>query len=245
MTVTVLGIRHHGPGSARTVGRALDELEPDLVLIEGPADADPVLGLAAHAEMTPPVALLGYDRADPTRAVFWPMAAFSPEWIALRWALGRGVAVRMIDLPAAALLGGAGDAEERLTGPARDPLGTLARAAGYEDAERWWEDVVELRDDVVGVFAAIGDAMAALREGAPPETRHEALREAHMRRAIRAAVREGRERIAVVCGAWHAPALSGGRAGEDATLLRGLPRARVAVTWTPWSSPRLAQASGY
>ena len=37
--VRVLGIRHHGPGSARALLRALAELEPDTVLIEGPADA--------------------------------------------------------------------------------------------------------------------------------------------------------------------------------------------------------------
>ena len=30
-TVDVLGIRHHGPGSARSVARALDELRPDAV----------------------------------------------------------------------------------------------------------------------------------------------------------------------------------------------------------------------
>jgi hypothetical protein len=40
-TVHVLGIRHHGPGSARSLGAALAALAPDVVLIEGPPDADP------------------------------------------------------------------------------------------------------------------------------------------------------------------------------------------------------------
>ena len=35
----LLGVRHHGPGSARSVVRALDELAPAIVLVELPADA--------------------------------------------------------------------------------------------------------------------------------------------------------------------------------------------------------------
>ena len=77
--IRVFGIRHHGPGSARAVLRALAEFEPDTVLIEGPADADPFLALAASDEMQPPVALLAYVRDEPARAAFWPFAAFSPE----------------------------------------------------------------------------------------------------------------------------------------------------------------------
>ena len=43
MSHTVFGIRHHGPGSARTLERALAQLEPDAILIEGPPDADHLL----------------------------------------------------------------------------------------------------------------------------------------------------------------------------------------------------------
>ncbi|TAI40337.1 hypothetical protein EWI31_33055, partial [Streptomyces tsukubensis] len=34
-------------------------------------------------------------------AAFWPFAEFSPEWVAIRWALAHDVPVRFIDLPAA------------------------------------------------------------------------------------------------------------------------------------------------
>ncbi len=67
-----------------------------------------------------------------------------------------------------------------------------------------------------------------------------------MRQTIRAARREGFERIAVVCGAWHAPALADlGSAGEDAALLKGLAKVKVHATWVPWTDERLAYASGY
>ena len=44
-------------------------------------------------------------------------------------------------------------------------LGRLAAAAGYSDGEGWWDALVESRRSGEGdVFAAVADAMAALRE---------------------------------------------------------------------------------
>src|SRR5580658_7819063 len=84
--VFVLGIRHHGPGSARSMVAELDRLRPATVLIEGPADADPLLALAAAPGMAPPVALLAYAPDAPRISSFWPYAVFSPEWQAMTWA---------------------------------------------------------------------------------------------------------------------------------------------------------------
>ena len=55
--------------------------------------------LAADEGMRPPVALLAHALDEPGRAAFWPFAEFSPEWVAIRWALEHGVPVRFIDLP--------------------------------------------------------------------------------------------------------------------------------------------------
>ena len=141
--VRVFGIRHHGPGSARSLLRALDEYQPDAVLIEGPADADPLIGWVTAEGMRPPLALLAYAADEPKVSAFWPFAVFSPEWQAMVWAVEHGVEVRFCDLPAAQVLapqsGGRtlfDDAAHRGGGPddpARDPLGTLAAAAGYDD----------------------------------------------------------------------------------------------------------------
>jgi hypothetical protein len=177
--VEVFGIRHHGPGSARSLVRALDEFAPDLVLIEGPADADPLVGLVDAEGMEPPVALLAYVPEEPRRAAFWPYAVFSPEWQAMTWAVRRHVPVRFCDLPAAVTL--AIEAEHLHPGepvedrePAavrRDPLAALADAAGYDDPERWWDDVVESRLDGGSPFPALVEAMAALREDQPSPAR--------------------------------------------------------------------------
>jgi hypothetical protein len=66
-----------------------------------------------------------------------------------------------------------------------------------------------------------------------------------MRTAVRAAERRA-QRVAVVCGAWHVPALlERPSVKSDRELLAGLPKEKVAVTWVPWSADRLSFRSGY
>jgi hypothetical protein len=246
--VSVFGIRHHGPGSARALGAALRQVRPDLLLIEGAPELTAVVELAGAPAMVPPVAGLVYAPDEPQRATFYPMAVFSPEWVALRWALEEDVDVRFADLPAATkLAGGAAAPPER----GADPVGALAAAAGHDDPERWWEDAIEHRYHGADAFDAVRDAMAALRGDAAFANwggRDNTRREAAMRQAVRAAMREGRERVAFVCGAWHAPALDPATyptAAHDAALLRGLPKIKVAATWVPWTNRLLSFASGY
>lgn len=279
--VEVFGIRHHGPGSARAVRRALEEFKPDAVLIEGPPEADAIVDLAADPGMVPPVALLAYAPGEPPipgeddasgsdrRAAFWPFAEFSPEWQAVRHALTEGAAVRFCDLPAANQLippttpneedtpdDENADADGDESGIRLDPLGWLARAAGYEDAERWWDDAVEHRDGGPSPFPAIAEAMAELRERVAEQPAaaglpagylmREEQREAAMRRTLRRALKDGYERVAVVCGAWHVPAiLAKVPVARDDQTLRGLPKAKVSMTWVPWTHGRLAERSGY
>ncbi|MGY5116507.1 DUF5682 family protein [Streptomyces sp. 900105755] len=257
----LLGVRHHGPGSARAVRAALDAARPRVLLIEGPPEADALIPLAADPEMRPPVALLAHAVDEPGRSAFWPLADFSPEWVALRWALEHEVPARFIDLPATHTLawerqedpcepdGGSGSGQQQIR---VDPLAALAEAAGYDDPERWWEDVVEHRGgagerDVFAPFAAVADAMGALREtyGAGGRDR-DPVREAHMRLRLRAAQREFGEQVAVVCGAWHVPALHAkSTVAADRELLKGLPKVKADLTWVPWTNRRLARASGY
>jgi uncharacterized protein DUF5682 len=302
----LLGVRHHGPGSARAVVRVLAAYRPEIVLIEGPPEADGLVRFAGSPDLRPPVALLAYPldagtararAGDPAgqlgaRAAFWPFAEFSPEWQAIRWAVDRGVAVRFMDLPAAYRFAappgtgepGNGDAqppdapadapvEAPVDPPAQpgarpaaaerartDPIAVLAEAAGYDDTERWWEDVVEHRRDPADAgdplatalepFTAIAEAMTEVRAHAPAppvdEEIEERRREAYMRGVLRAALRQYR-RVAVVCGAWHVPALRAPLppASADVGTLRGLAKVKVAATWVPWTHGRLASWQGY
>lgn len=260
MTIHLFGIRHHGPGCARSLAEALAALQPDCILIEGPPEGDSLTQYVGQPGLVPPVALLVYAPATPKRAVFYPFAEFSPEWQAIRYANEHAVAVRFCDLPQTHRLVEQPEAEGDVTvtevvdaEPTRadalhaDPLRWLAEAAGFSDTETWWDHLVEQRRDSLDLFAAIAEMMTVARDAidtAPDQL--ELRREAYMRSMIRQAEKQGHQRIAVVCGAWHVPALARmPSAKSDADILKGLPKEKVAATWTPWSYGRLSFASGY
>ncbi len=247
--VSLFGIRHHGPGSARSLERALEALAPDVVLIEGPPDANDLLPLASHAGLEPPVALLIYSPESARDAVLYPFARYSPEWRAIQYALRASRPVRFIDLPKLQEDEAHKESGTEEPAPPRgDPLAPMALAAGYADAERWWDHLVESRSGRdLEVFQALHEMMTALRaEIAEAPPLHEQRREAHMRRAIRAAQAEGHAKIAVVCGAWHTPALASmPTARSDDALLKGLKKSPSKAAWVPWSYERLSYRSGY
>lgn len=286
--LTLLGIRHHGPGSARSVLAALERLQPDCLLVEGPPEATPLLPLLAAPETRPPIAILLYRPEAPQQAAFYPLAEFSPEWQAIRWALTRHVPVRWIDLEQAYQFAApseppAGKSPQQdnhsVSESSEDLFALLARAAGYADGEHWWERFIEHRRETGGdAFTGILELMSALRANAERTTAPTPLdlaREAAMRMHIRTVQREGFRNIAIVCGAWHAPALVNleNEAEDQNTLtnflsacaattqppdytttrlhdytttrLRDQPTNPVSATIIPWTYDRLARRSGY
>ena len=245
---TISHLRH--PPSRAGLGRrlveALDELRPAAVLIEGPADASALLPMLADPAMRPPVALLCYAEDDPARAELLAVRrvlAGVSGGAAGRCATARRCASSTCRRPSATCAAArAGRATAPRTQPEartwpttshgaaqmRDPIGALAAAAGYEDGESWWSDVIEQNPAPGPVFAAIADAMTALRED---ETRLPALR--GRARGAYAPWRSPRPRrsstapIAVVCGAWHVPALQrSGRPGSRSRAAQGRAEAR-------------------
>ncbi len=269
------GIRHHGPGSAKRLVAALDALQPKTVLIEGPSDCSSLLPLLAHAQMKPPVALLAYAAQTAACSIYYPFAEFSPEYQACLWACRAQSQVQFIDLPINIQLAQmlkslsteeqADRAEEEIkkieeaaTGEneeiIHDPIGILAKHAGYQDGEAWWNDLIEQNtDDSLEIFSVVESAMTALRDNtvhpASIEER-EQQREAYMRLEIGKAIKKMDAPVAVVCGAWHVPALQEKHTlKSDREKLKTLPAklaaSKVKTTWIPWTSPRLASASGY
>ncbi len=105
----------------------------------------------------------------------------------------------------------------------------------------------EHRQNSEQVFEAVSEAMQVLRETIPrQEDKLERYREAWMRKCIRQAEKEMFHTIAVVCGAWHAPALQTMPSQkEDNELLKGLPKVKIECTWIPWTYGRLSYNSGY
>ena len=275
------GIRHHGPGSARSLLRALTEQQPDCVLIEGPTDAEKLLAHAAHTDMVPPVAMLVYNPKNLRQASFFPFAEFSPEWQAILFALKNKIPVRFMDLPMSLSFGLKEETAQlsldlpesqpdsvhdisnfKLLSPqARsnfeldDPFTEIAKLAGYTDPERWWEACFERTStnhepqEASEIFSVILELMTALRaEKAGPETGETLLREAYMRQTIRAAQKEGFQNIAVVCGAWHTPALHictpelrSGKSAEQSSAVQA--RADATISTAELRSGKAAERS--
>lgn len=257
--VRVFGIRHHGPGSAASLVSALERFRPECVLLECPADAQEALVHAGDPHIKPPVALLIFNPKDYKQATFLPFASFSPEWEAMRYCRENGAHLRAFDLPMA-LRFPLPDTVERVAPPiphtdgermeadlAVDPLSHIGRIAGYADGELWWEAEFEHRTGGAEVFEAVRELMSSLRtELARPESEETLLREAFMRETLRTTIAAGYPRIAVVCGAWHAPVMDADlHKKEDRSRLKGLKKLNTQATWAPWTYERLSFASGY
>ena len=230
--------------------------------------------------MQPPLALLVYRPDLPRRAAFFPLAEFSPEWQALRYAAEHAIPARFCDLPQAISL--AREPSRHLRRMRRSRQWSERRPfAGRErsrDSPTRQEDEAERcarfatipsvrsprrpgmqkassggrkRSSVAGMRGHVrGDPRGHERTpGAWPVRtmdEQERQREAWMRQSIRQAEKEGFARIAVVCGAWHAPALAAGRRPATiAALLSGLEKVKVEATWIPWTHARLARDTGY
>lgn len=303
MPVSLLGIRHHGPGSSRHVVEYLKNHKPDLILIEAPQDAEILLPFLQRPDLKPPVAMFGYQIDSTQNSVFYPFASFSPEWQAMQYAKNNDVPVQFMDLPLTNLLALHAKQQEEEKAKLKDeenlesnnqptdtaeknedkaedntsleddldstkvsedpnlqqeecepdyytePLDYLASIDGISDGELWWEINIEQRRDGKDVFEAVQVAITELREALPckdtASSYRESLREAWMRKVLRAAQKQY-ENIVVVCGAWHVPALHKmPTVKADNELLKGLPKVKVGLTWVPWTYSRLSFRCGY
>lgn len=208
----VFGVRHFSPAGALEVRAFLDALAPEAVLIEGPSDATEQLKHLAHRETRPPVALLAFTRARPVRTLVYPMAAYSPEWVALQWALAHEKEVRFIDLPAEVFLElhrlederEARAAEEEAAqgeegrpppGPRDhsqayldDPYEAIALLSGQPDHETWWEREFEHLRELGAYRGALLELGKGLRE--VRAERRRALEDARAREREEARERE-------------------------------------------------------
>lgn len=271
----IFGVRHLSPAAAHHLEDVLNSVRPTAVLVEGPADATEQIKHLVHKDTRPPLAVLAYTRERPVRSILYPLAEYSPEWVALTWGIRNKAETRFIDLPASVFLelhqitkepeeesetpqaepaadGEGGSAKRRqLSEHTRayldDPWEEIARLAGEPDHETWWERHFEHTTEPAAYVRSIfefGRGLRELRELS--EESEDLIREAYMRRCIREVLTKHKpEKVLVVCGAFHASALTHEMEPMTDRQVKALPRVDSSLTLMPYSYYRLSSQSGY
>ena len=235
------GVRHLSPAAAFQVRRALDAAQPSLVLVEGPSDLDDQMRWLCDPRTEYPVAILAYTKAAPVRTILYPMAIYSPEVQATRWAHEHNVPCGFMDLPSSVFLA----MQERKTAEE-----THSTESVYEKLElltgeahdTFWERHFEQCGDYHAACNTFGRELRA----SAPEDPENIMREAWMKRVIRDAVKQGTpaEKIFCVCGAYHVEGLKANKP-MTAAEVKKLPRVDCTATLMPYSYYRLSSRSGY
>jgi Mg-chelatase subunit ChlD len=233
----------------------LDEAEPEVLLVELPAELQRWLSWLGHEETRAPVALAAAP-ADGGGGgpAFYPFADFSPELAAVRWAVRRGVEMVACDLPLADPAWTEGrEAGGGKTGGPGITTAVRARLTGRA-GDDLWDRLVEAtapgsppealrRAALLTGWALREDAAAS---GGVPEL--DLRRERWMRARLAEATARGR-RAAVVVGAFHAPALveqdPREQNGEEAGMTADARRPAWTTSLIPYTYALLDERSGY
>jgi hypothetical protein len=271
--VHLFPVRHHSPRTASCLRTWLETVRPELILIEGPSDAESLIPVLTDPESQPPIAILAYSTDGKPQSCMWPFVRYSPEYEALRWAREHGVKTGFVDWPAGVALGAAREAsakeakkniepeiedEEKI--PAgrsdveaekekeRDGAGNrqhaIAERFGLRHFNEFWDAMFETPAyDPVRFREAI-TAFADYIAPAADRDPESALRDRIMAEAIEAAIQAGTAPDKIV-------AVLG--AAHVAAIVRGDPRVdaklpeavSAALAVVPYSYPRLSESSGY
>jgi hypothetical protein len=268
-------VRHHSPTVARHLQAVLRERNSKVVFIEGPHEANDLIPSVVDADTAPPVAIYTSYRDDdnvlglagiasaapdipPRFAAWYPLTAYSPEYVAMKTAAAIGAEVVFIDLPHHALIKRPDSGEAPQTPPPAtdgDKLITssgfyhkLAEAAGFKTWDEAWDTLFEnphatdheaYRREMATFCCAVratSDTHAEARMG-------NAERERHFTKVIRetlAAKKLKPEQAAVVCGGFH---LFLDR--NDTTPPPTPPAGTVYTTVVPYSFFRVSEMAGY
>ena len=266
-------VRHHSPACAWHLERIIERYAPDCILVEGPENANELIPVLTHPDTKAPVALYyayrdeagllasedGEDKEESCRC-YYPFLDHSPELVALRAAVERGIPGRFIDLPYGEILLATKDArglrtkEEKLSYASDRYLAAnrfqklLCEKTGLRSFEEFWEKYFE----TAGLFQtdeAFVNQMNAYcllsRENTPEQELMEdgcLAREAHMALRIREAA-EQYAKVLVVAGGFHIRGLL--HSPSQPPEHKKLPEKAQAVYPMRYTMPAADALSGY
>lgn len=92
-------VRHHSPACSFHLLRVVQSYKPDVILIEGPESGSHLIPVLADQATETPVSLYcAYENDYGKKASYYPLLAYSPEYIAIKEAARLGIPALFIDL---------------------------------------------------------------------------------------------------------------------------------------------------
>lgn len=258
-------VRHHSPACALHLQETIRLYKPEVILIEGPADAGYLLESIADKDSKPPFCIYySYDdqegkvsgEAEKYRA-YYPFLAYSPEWVAICRAFEDGIPVSFIDLPYALRLINRTTNYDTQYSYNKDEefevnrySALAAKKAGCRSFSEFWESRFELDGPfsetttfVRGVLA-LGWFMREAESETDGSHLGERQREWYMsRRIIEAQAQYGR--VLVVTGAFHVRGLLNQLNQETPFGLEPCREEQVAAYLMPYTFREADSKSGY
>ncbi len=256
------GVRHLSPSAAYHLLDFLEKHKPKCILIEGPADATPLMSQIAQKWVKPPIAMLGYTTELPIETVLYPFASYSPEYQAICWGVKKKATLRFIDLPTENMLklrqehlsDEEGEKAREFYKYHNALYKQLAEQVDETDYENYWERHYEhnLNTDTFAPTLALqsGEMRQMVidkeYEEAPFDFSYNLIREAYMKREIAKACTEFKpEEIVVIVGAYHLLGIQNSLPAMSDDELKKLPKVTAQLTLMPYSYLRLSSRTGY
>ena len=243
--IVLLPVRHHSPACAFHVERMIEAVRPEVILVEGPDNADALIPVMVHEETKAPFAIY-YSYHDQSGRIseekahykcYYPFLDYSPELAAFRAGKRLGIRTAFIDLSYGDILAASSQgrgllkAEEEKSNYNDDYLLSrnlylqqLCERTGMRNFDEFWEKYFELngmREESERWFDNLLVYCGLARGNTPRESMEEdgcLARERYM--AERIAEHAGRlaetgGTVLAVTGGFHTPGLKALLTGED------------------------------
>ena len=254
-------IRHHSPHCSQRLLQLIEEHKPDVILIEGPEEANHLIPFLIDENTQAPVAVYLYGLATQRHRCFIPFADMSPEWVALQAGAKQNIDTEFIDLPLSDRLEVSEiekDWKHRgelfnsdFLFEESEFIKTLVEQSDCRDFDEWWDRNFEIErsESADDFFLNLMAYCLMLRTASKGQSEKDAVetlqRECHMAMKIQAHLSQGK-RCLIVCGGYHCQGIYEQLIKPiEFSVQRDIDVKERGVYLIPYSLDRLNQASGY
>ncbi|WP_238899052.1 DUF5682 family protein [Clostridium sp. YIM B02500] len=263
-------VRHHSPACSFHLKNVIESYNPEIILIEGPVEANKVIKYIAHEETKAPVCIY-YSYFDRNSFIeenkekyrcYYPFLDFSPELLALREGKKKNIACEFIDLSYAEILINSKKLE--IMGKAQEKnaynddylmkesifIKTLCEKEGCRNYNELWEKLFEIDGLKISTEKFIENMIFSCylsRESYNEEMLKEdgcLSREKFMSMKIREAIKKY-NKVLVVSGGFHTSALIDGLESNEEITLHNIAQEDTGVYAMVYSFEESDQLNGY